>query len=106
MQPIQIKTIENGHITVYFTGEKARLPKEVEHRISEYWQWLVDTKPHLRNGEVFTVTKTEDKADGLRVELAETNYAHYMYSHQARDLGDHTVQIIHSAVLVSLRITS
>lgn len=76
------------------------LPEEVARKVSEHWQRLIEAKPRMRNGEVFTATKVEDEANGLRVELAETDYAHYMYSHQLGDLGEYTVRIIHSAVLV------
>jgi hypothetical protein len=99
MQPIQIKPIEKN-ITIRFAGKTVALPEAIEAKITEHWQQLTQANPRLRNGEVFTVTGVEDAADGMVVQLAETNYAHYLYSHQVGDLGEYTVRIIHSSALV------
>jgi hypothetical protein len=99
MQPIQIKPIKKN-ITIRFAGEKVILPEVLEAKITEHWQQLTQANPRLRNGEVFTVRSVEDTAGDMAVRLAETNYAHYLYSHQIGDLGEHTVRIIHSSALV------
>jgi hypothetical protein len=100
MRPIRIRPIENGGIAIHFAGKKVQLPADVAHKVSEHWQQIIQAKPLMHNGEVFTVTGVKDGAGGLQVELAETDYAHYMYSHQKGGLAGHTVRIIHSAVLV------
>jgi hypothetical protein len=61
---------------------------------------LTKGNPRLHNGEVFTVVAVDETDERIDIELAETDYAHYLYSHQVGGLGKYTVRIIHSATLV------
>lgn len=82
------------------SGHRVVLPKTLQSKIDKNWQILLQSSGRFTNGEVFTVTNVEATEAGVEVLLAETNYAHYMYSHQMGSLGRHTVRIIHSAALV------
>lgn len=88
------------NLVLRFSKEKVKLPADLSVKIERYWQDLIAKNPKLRNGEVFTVTSVEDAADSMAVMLAETDYAHYLYSQQVGGLGDYTVRIIHPAALL------
>jgi hypothetical protein len=99
MHPIEIRSIEKA-VRIRFDDDKVTLPKAVRQKIDHHWGQLVQDNPRLRNGEVFTVTAVSETDDDIDVRLAETDYAHYLYSHQIGGLGEYTVRIIHSATLV------
>ncbi len=99
MEPIKIRPIDKK-IVIRFTGQRITLPADVRARVAEYWKGLMREKPALRNGEVFTVQAVQEDNELIRIELAETSYAHYLYSRQVGDLGEYTVRIIHPAALV------
>jgi hypothetical protein len=99
MEPIQIKRLPEN-ITLRLSGDKVVLPKTLRAKIDKHWQTLLQSTSRFTNGEVFTVVGVQDSARGTDILLAETDYAHYMYSHQAGNLGEHTVRIIHSAAMV------
>ena len=99
MPAIEIQPIKKAvHIRV--SGNKVALPKPIRQKIDQHWQRLVKDNPRLRNGESFTVVTVDETDDQVDIELAETDYAHYLYSHQVGGLGEFTVRIIHSATLV------
>jgi hypothetical protein len=99
MSAIEISPIKTP-MTIRFGGSKVSLPADVRQKIDQHWQQLIQANPRLHNGEVFTVTAVADTVDELQIELAETDYAHYLYSRQVGGLGEFTVRIIHSATLV------
>lgn len=88
------------HLLISYAGGKVKLPAGIRAKIDQHWQGLVTKNPKLRNGETFTVTSVEETADNMTVTVAETDYAHYLYSQQVGDLADYTVHIIHPAALV------
>lgn len=99
MPAIEIRPIKKPvHIRV--SGNKVVLPEPLRQKIDQHWQRLVKDNPRLHNGEAFTVVAVDETDEKIEIELAETNYAHYLYSHQVGGLGKHTVRIIHSATLV------
>jgi len=99
MQPIEIRAIEKA-VRIRFDDNKVTLPKAVRQKVDHHWEQLVRSNPRLRNGEVFTVITVSETDKSIDVRLAETDYAHYLYSHQIGGLGKYTVRIIHSATLV------
>jgi len=97
MSKVVIKSLQK-EFRLIFNGQKVVLPDDLRKKVDTYWQKLILQKPQLKNGEVFTVTSIDS---GYRnIELAETDYAHYLYSQQVGGLGEYTVRIIHPAALV------
>lgn len=98
------KQIQNApiphNLVLSFAKNRVQLPVDIRDKIDQHWQGLIAKNPKLRNGEIFTVTSVEEAIDSMVVTLAETDYAHYLYSQQVGDLGDYTVHIIHPAALV------
>lgn len=99
MSAIEINPITKP-ISIRVTGDRIVLPKAVRQKVDEHWQQLIKDNPRLRNGEVFTVLAVDENNKSIEIKLAETDYAHYLYSHQVGGLGEFTVRIIHSATLV------
>lgn len=97
-QPIQLTPITKP-IRLRFTGTHVQLPQELSSKIEAYWKELTQSNPHLFNGEAFTVTSFTETSDAIEVELAETDFAHNMYS-EAFDIGEYAFRVIHSACLV------
>jgi len=99
MSAIEIRPIKKPvHIRV--SGNKIVLPEPLRQQIDQHWQQLVKDNPRLHNGEAFTVVTVDEANEKINIELAETDYAHYLYSYQVGGLGEFTVRIIHSATLV------
>ncbi|MEK7153409.1 MAG: hypothetical protein AAB834_05655 [Patescibacteria group bacterium] len=98
MQEIYISKIPN--ILITFRNQKVKLPGSIREKIDQYWNDLTKDNSHLRNGEVFTVTSVQESEGRTVITLAETDYAHYLYSQQVGGLGEYTVRIIHPASLV------
>ena len=99
MEPIQIRVFDKP-LDIRLTNHKVVLPSELQSRVTAHWQALLQQNPKLRNGEVFTVISVEENSEKISIRLAETDYAHYLYSRQFNDLGKYTVRIIHPAALV------
>lgn len=99
MPAIEIQPI-NKPVNIHVSGNKVVLPEPLRKKIDQHWQQLVKNNPRLHNGESFTVVTVDEADDKVDIELAETDYAHYLYSHQVGGLGEFTVRIIHSATLV------
>ncbi len=88
------------HLVISLVHEKVKLPVAVRAKVDKYWQELITKNSKLRNGEVFTVTSVEWRSDSVSVIIAETNYAHYVYSEQIGGLEQYTVRVIHPDALI------
>lgn len=99
MQPIQFRPFSKS-LDLRLTGEKIALPPALNVKVQGYWQDLLQSNPKLHNGEVFTVVTVQEDTNAIHIRLAQTDYAHYLYSRRMGDLGDFTVRIIHPAALV------
>jgi 8-oxo-dGTP pyrophosphatase MutT (NUDIX family) len=99
MKTIRICPLSKA-IHIRYTGEMVTLPPDIRQKIDAHWQELILNNEHLFNGEAFTVISTVETPDAVSITLDQTDYAHYLYSHQVRDLGEYAVRIIHSATLV------
>jgi len=99
MSAIKIRPVKKP-VNIRLNGHKVALPEPLRQQIDQHWQQLIKDNPRLHNGESFTVVTVDEADDKIEIELAETDYAHYLYSHQVGGLGEFTVRIIHSATLV------
>lgn len=102
MAKIEVHSIKKP-VIIHVSGDRVVLPSPLYKKIDQHWQKLVKANPRLHNGEVFTVVGVNETEQKIDIELAETNYAHYLYSHQVGGLGELMVRIIHSATLVITR---
>lgn len=99
MPAIEIQPIKKS-VNIRISGNQVELPEPLRQKIDQHWQQLVKDNPRLHNGESFTVVAVDETDEKVDIKLAETDYAHYLYSHQVGGLGEFTVRIIHSATLV------
>jgi hypothetical protein len=99
MKPVTIRPFVKA-FRICYSGETVVLPSDIRQKIDAHWQELTLNNEHLFNGEAFTVTSVEETSDAINITLDQTDYAHYLYSHQVRDLGEYAVRIIHSGTLV------
>ena len=84
---------------IRLTSSPVGLPDDLIEKIAAHWDTLTAQNPHLFNGDAFTVTGYIDAAEAIEVEVAETKYAHNLYS-EAHDAGKYSFKVIHSACLV------
>lgn len=99
MPPIRIRPLSKA-IHIRYSGKIVTLPPTIRQKIDAHWLGLTRDNPHLFNGEVFTITNVSEALDAINITLDQTDYAHYLYSHQIRGLGEYAVRIVHSATLV------
>lgn len=99
MKPSKITPITKD-IIIRFEGKKVALPIELQAKIDEHWQTLINANPRLFNGESFTIVDLQETDAGMQLELAQTDYAHSLYSDAHDDLGDYAVRVIHTAGLI------
>lgn len=99
MEPIQIRSFDKP-LDIRLTDQKIVLPSEIQAKVDEHWQDLVKASPRLSRGEIFTVTSVDEDESRIRIKLAETDYAHYLYSRLVGGPGEYTVRIIHPAALL------
>lgn len=60
--------------------DKFSLPLEIQAKVDAYWEELVQKKPYYRRGEAFTMVSICENNDAIKIELAATDYAHYIYT--------------------------
>lgn len=71
-------------INLTLTGEKVRLPIDIQKNIDEYWSLLLESGKPLIRGEVFSVVGIEEDDKMINIKFSQTDYAHYLYS---RNIG-------------------
>jgi len=99
MKPVTIRPFTQA-LRIRYSGEMVTLPPDIRQKVDAHWQKLMLANPNLFNGEAFTITSVHETPDAINLTLDQTDYAHYLYSHQVRGLGEFAVRIIHSAALV------
>lgn len=98
MDEIRISNVPN--MLIISNNRRITLPSSIRKKIDRHWEDLTASNPYLRNGEVFTVTEVKENEGRTVITLAETDYAHYLYSQQVGGLGRYAVRIIHPTALV------
>lgn len=87
-------------VKVYFIGEHVFLPEELQKQIESNWESVIAQKPSMHNGEVFTVVCQRETSLAHEFDIAETDYAHFVFSRKSGGLGKYSVRNIHPAVAV------
>jgi hypothetical protein len=86
---------------VRFSGQNVVLPQDTQQSIDAYWQSLVESGKKYTRGEVFTITKIDQKSDNLALLVEKTDYAHYLYCQNIdAELKGYGIRIIFTACLV------
>ena len=82
------------------TDERLVLPEDLREKIEAYWRELLNENSKLTNGEVFTVASLTEDSKAIHIQLAETDYAHFVYSRRIGGLGRFAVSVIFPTALV------
>ena len=90
----------NDKLQIKFNDRIVSLPRDVQQKIDSYWEELIASGKKFKRGEVFTVTCVNAAQGSLKIVVEKTDYAHYLYSQNIGELGDHAVRIIHPATVV------
>lgn len=88
-------------IEVLYNGEKIILPESLQAKIDAHWNELLESgKKFFTRGEVFTIAKVEETTDKIIVEVAQTDYAHYVYTLYSGIFDDLSCRVIHTSALI------
>ena len=82
------------------TDQAVSLPPKLRSKIDAYWQKRISAQPAMHNGEVFTIIRQAEDQDIIEFDLAQTDYAHFVYSREVGGLGKHAVRVIHPACAI------
>ncbi|SFS75444.1 hypothetical protein [Marininema halotolerans] len=91
-----------SHIVATYRNEKMVLPQAVQERIDRFWMAEVSRGKKLTRGPVFAVHQYEQMKDGTHIQLANTDYAHYLYTITNKDFvsSPYACRVVHTAALV------
>ena len=98
-QPVTIQPVPKKVVAILDRG-KVVLPADAQNKVDAFWQAHTADKPNYFNGEVFMIVDMQFNADELIVHLAETNYAHHLYTAKVGDLGEYNNRSIHPTTMV------
>ncbi len=79
MEPILIEETP-AKVTVKYDPAPLDLPESIKEQHNKFWDDQIKTNPHLRNGEVFTITQIHHTPKELQVTVAKTDYKHFLYT--------------------------
>lgn len=79
MEPILIEETP-PKVTVKYDPMPFVLPVTIKEQHEKFWDTQIIINPHLRNGEVFTITQINNTPKELQVTVAKTDYKHYLYT--------------------------
>lgn len=79
MRSVVIETVPKK-VTVKLDSTPLTLPKNIQGQHQKFWEERTEQNPHLRNGEVFTITEINRTSEELQVTVIKTDYKHYLYT--------------------------
>lgn len=79
MKPILIQEIPTK-VLVKYEPVPVELPESIKEQHEKFWDNQIKINPHLRNGEVFTITQIDNTLKELKVTVAKTDYKHFLYT--------------------------
>lgn len=85
---------------VAYTGEKVSLPKDVMEKIEWHWEALIGSGKKFKRGDVFTITGVRENKEEAIVEIALSDYAHYLATINGVINNEHACRVVHSSVMI------
>lgn len=79
MKPILIEETP-AKVTITYDPTPLELPLSIREQHEIFWDDQIKLNPHLRNGEVFTITEIKKTTEKLQVTVVKTDYKHYLYT--------------------------
>ena len=77
------------------------LSKNIQKRIDDHWKELLSSGREYFNGEVFNLTKLEQKNSEISITIQKTNFAHFLYTRNVeRKLGKYRLRTVFASCLV------
>lgn len=98
-QALELIPLTSLDLVVNINDEHITLPDQLRAAVDTHWQSVVEARPNLYNGPVYTVVDIARSAGSMTVTMSETDFAHHEYS-QAYDAGEHAFRVLHSAAWV------
>ncbi|QFG00062.1 hypothetical protein PB01_15195 [Psychrobacillus glaciei] len=98
MKPILIEETP-AKVTVTYDSTALQLPLNIREQHQKYWDTQIKQNPHLRNGEVFTITQINKTVNELQVTVVKTDYKHYLYTIRHEDCS-YPCKVIFTCVAV------
>jgi hypothetical protein len=83
-----------------YSNEKITLPKEIVEKIETYWKDLIDSGKTFRRGDVFTITNIKNENDDVQIDIALTDYAHYLATINGIIGEEYACRVAHSSVMI------
>lgn len=83
-----------------YSNQKVFLPKEVNEKIESHWNELISSGKSFRRGDVFTITEIKNKGGELEIEIALTDYAHYLATINGIIEEKYFCRVVHSSVMI------
>jgi hypothetical protein len=90
----------NKELVVECSGEKIVLPADIQKKVDEYWMKLLASGRKLTRGEGYTITAIDESSDCLKITLALSDYAHYIYSRHIGLPPEYAFKNIHTSCLI------
>lgn len=85
---------------ISYSGEKINLPEEVIFKIEKYWEELIESGKNFRRGDVFTISKIEENESEILIEIALSDYAHYLATINGIIEEKHACRVVHSSIMI------
>ena len=87
--------------TVCFNSELVFLPTDLQKKIDDHWKELLRSGRKYFNGEVFSLTKLEQKNSKISITVQKTNFAHFLYTRNTeRKLGKYRLRTVFASCLI------
>jgi len=83
-----------------YSGERITLPNSVIEQIEKYWLELISSGKNFRRGDVFTISKVNEKNGEISVEISLSDYAHYLATINGKIDKEYACRVVHSSVMI------
>ncbi|HTY07742.1 MAG TPA: NUDIX hydrolase, partial [Candidatus Edwardsbacteria bacterium] len=91
--------IESGLI-VRVPGEQVILPQYYRDKVERHWDRLIKSGKTFFNGPIYTIIRETSSETGIALEMAKTDYAHFLYTLHTPLRSKHDCRVIYTSSLV------
>ncbi len=85
---------------INYSGEKIILPEDIVSKIEKYWTELIESGKSFKRGDVFTISMIEEKEGEVSIEIALSDYAHYLATINGIIDEKYVCRVVHSSVMI------